>query len=103
VWQALEESWKFPRVLSSLDDRLDFVRTFHQQRLARLNDSRSRLLNELVLAFTVLNLFSIMLSAMTFAGLTPLTLRTATGLAMLLALFTNIAVYLFFRHRVTRR
>jgi hypothetical protein len=103
VWQGLEESWKFPRVLSSLDDRLDFVRTFHQQLFTRLQDSRSRLLNELVLAFTFLNLFSILLGAMTFAALEPLTVRTAAGLAMVLALVVNIGIYVYFRRRSAAR
>lgn len=103
VWQGLEESWKFPRVLSSLDDRLDFVRTFHQQLFTRLQDSRSRLLNELVLAFTFLNLFSILLGAMTFAALESLTVGTAAALAMVLALALNVGIYVYFRRRSARR
>ncbi len=103
VWQRLEESWKFPRVLSSLDDRLDFVRTYHQQIFARLQDGRSRLLNELVLAFTFLNLFSILLSAMTFAALGALSVRVVAGVAMVFALVLNVVVYLFFRRRLAGR
>jgi hypothetical protein len=103
VWRRLEESWRFPRVLSTLDDRLDFVRTFHQQIFARLQDGRSRLLNELVLAFTFLNLFSILLSAMTFAALGALTVRVVAGLAMIFALVVNLMVYLYFRRRLSGR
>ncbi len=103
VWQGLEEGWKFPLVLSGLDDRLEFVRTFHQQLFTRLQGSRSRLLNELVLAFTFLNLFSILLAAMTFAALEPLAVRTVAALAMTLALAVNAAVYVFFRRVAHRR
>jgi hypothetical protein len=103
VWQRLEEGWKFPLVLSSLDDRLEFVRTFHQQLFTQLQGSRSRLLNELVLAFTFLNLFSILLAAMTFAALRPLAARTVTVMAMALALVVNAVVYVFFRRTSQRR
>jgi hypothetical protein len=103
VWQGLEGGWKFPLVLSSLDDRLDFVRAFHQQLFTRLQDSRSRVLNELVLAFTFLNLFSILLAAMTFTALAPLTVPKVATLSMSVALVVNVAVYVLFRRFSRRR
>jgi hypothetical protein len=102
IWRCLEESWKFRQVLSTLDDRLDFVRASHQQLFTRLQDSRARLLNELVLAFTFLNLFSIALGAMTFAAADRLVVRTAAAVAMVFALALNVAVYVFFRRRAAR-
>ncbi|MFG2042920.1 hypothetical protein [Dactylosporangium sp. NPDC048998] len=56
-----------------------------------------------VLAFTFLNLFSILLGAMTFAALQSVTVRTAAGLAMSLALLFNVLVYVYFRRRAARR
>ncbi|WP_422738989.1 hypothetical protein ACN263_06945 [Micromonospora sp. WMMD729] len=100
VWNALEQQWKFRLVLSTLDERLDFVRTLHQQLVGRLQDRRSRLLNELVLAFTFLNIFAIVLAALTFVALPSLDvglLASAIGIVMLLA---NLTAYLAFRRQM---
>lgn len=102
MWQALEENWKFPSVLASLDNRLDVVRTLHQQLYTRLQDSRSRLLNELVVVFTFLNLFNIALAALTFASLESLAYRTVTVVAMVVVLVLNAAAYLWFRRWTNR-
>ncbi|MEV1109460.1 hypothetical protein AB0I95_12505 [Micromonospora sp. NPDC049751] len=100
VWNALEQQWKFRLVLTTLDERLDFVRTLHQQLVGRLQDRRSRLLNELVLAFTFLNIFAIVLAALTFVALPSLDvglLASAIGVVMLLA---NLTAYLTFRRQM---
>ncbi|MEV1016166.1 hypothetical protein AB0I89_09420 [Micromonospora sp. NPDC049801] len=100
VWNALEQQWKFRLVLTTLDERLDFVRTLHQQLVGRLQDRRSRLLNELVLAFTFLNIFAIVLAALTFVALPSLDvglLASAIGVVMLLA---NLTAYLAFRRQM---
>ncbi|MFG1884281.1 hypothetical protein [Micromonospora sp. NPDC049102] len=76
------------------------VRTLHQQLVGRLQDRRSRLLNELVLAFTFLNIFAIVLAALTFVALPSLDvglLASAIGLVMLLA---NLTAYLAFRRQI---
>jgi hypothetical protein len=103
IWQGLEENWKFPSVLSSLDDRLDVVRTLHEQLYTRLQDHRSRRLNEIVVIFTFLNLFSIALAAMTFAELQSLAFRTISLIAMFVVLTLNIVAYLLFRRWTDRR
>ncbi|MET8278155.1 hypothetical protein [Micromonospora sp. NPDC005174] len=100
VWNALEQQWKFRLVLTTLDERLDFVRTLHQQLVGRLQDRRSRLLNELVLAFTFLNIFAIVLAALTFVALPSLDvglLASMIGLGLLLA---NLTAYLAFRRQI---
>ncbi|MEU1589161.1 hypothetical protein [Micromonospora sp. NPDC005710] len=100
VWNALEQQWKFQLVLTTLDERLDFVRTLHQQLVGRLQDRRSRLLNELVLAFTFLNIFAIVLAALTFVALPSLDVGLLASVIGLVMLFANLSAYLVFRRQI---
>ncbi|WP_433268100.1 hypothetical protein ACQPWR_08320 [Micromonospora vinacea] len=100
VWNALEQQWKFRLVLTTLDERLDFVRTLHQQLVGRLQDRRSRLLNELVLAFTFLNIFAIVLAALTFVALPSLDVGLLASMIGLVMLLVNLSAYLAFRRRI---
>ncbi|MEU8420947.1 hypothetical protein AB0C15_08725 [Micromonospora sp. NPDC048835] len=100
VWNALEQQWKFRLVLTTLDERLDFVRTLHQQLVGRLQDRRSRLLNELVLAFTFLNIFAIVLAALTFVALPSLDVGLLAAVIGGLMLLLNLGAYLVFRRQI---
>ncbi|MFI6241115.1 hypothetical protein ACIBEF_14660 [Micromonospora sp. NPDC050795] len=100
VWNALEQQWKFRLVLTTLDERLDFVRTLHQQLVGRLQDRRSRLLNELVLAFTFLNIFAIVLAALTFVALPSLDAGLLASMIGLVMLLVNLSAYLAFRRKI---
>ncbi|WP_433124997.1 hypothetical protein ACQPWW_21365 [Micromonospora sp. CA-240977] len=100
VWNALEQQWKFPLVLTTLDERLDFVRTLHQQLVGRLQDRRSRLLNELVLAFTFLNIFAIVLAALTFVALPSLDMGLVASIIGMVLLLLNLGAYLVFRRQI---
>lgn len=100
VWNALEQQWKFRFVLTALDERLDFVRTLHQQLVGRLQDRRSRLLNELVLAFTFLNIFAIVLAALTFVALPSLRMGLVAVVIGVVMLLVNLTAYLAFRRRI---
>ncbi|MEU4473926.1 hypothetical protein [Micromonospora sp. NPDC023888] len=100
VWNALEQQWKFRLVLTTLDERLDFVRTLHQQLVGRLQDRRSRLLNELVLAFTFLNIFAIVLAALTFVALPNIDVGLVASMIGLVMLLVNLSAYLVFRRRI---
>ncbi|MFG1837036.1 hypothetical protein ACGFH8_01220 [Micromonospora sp. NPDC049175] len=100
VWNALERQWKFRLVLTTLDERLDFVRTLHQQLVGRLQDRRSRLLNELVLAFTFLNIFAIVLAALTFVALPSLDVGLVASMIGLVLLLANLSAYFAFRRQI---
>ncbi|MDG4808594.1 hypothetical protein O7634_17725 [Micromonospora sp. WMMD1120] len=100
VWNALEQQWKFRLVLTVLDERLDFVRTLHQQLVGRLQDRRSRLLNELVLAFTFLNIFAIVLAALTFVALPSLDVGLLAATIAVVMLVVNLSAYLVFRRQI---
>ncbi|MGW2622276.1 hypothetical protein [Micromonospora taraxaci] len=100
VWSALEQQWKFRLVLTTLDERLDFVRTLHQQLVGRLQDRRSRLLNELVLGFTFLNIFAIVLAALTFVALPSLDVGLLASVIGTVMLLVNLSAYLAFRRQI---
>jgi hypothetical protein len=70
---------------------------------SRLQDGRSRVLNEIVMVFTFLNLFSIALASLTFAQLSSIYSRFAPLVAMVLILAANIGAYGMFRRRVFAR
>jgi hypothetical protein len=103
LWEGLERAWKFNTVLQTVDDRLDFVRTLHGQLQTRLQDGRSRVLNEIVLVFTFLNLFSIALASLTFAELPSVYAGVAPLLAMIFLLVVNVGAYLGFKRRFYAR
>lgn len=90
----------FRLVLTTLDERLDFVRTLHQQLVGRLQDRRSRLLNELVLAFTFLNIFAIVLAALTFVALPSLDVGLVASMIGTVMLLLNLGAYLVFRRQI---
>ena len=102
LWRVLEEAWKFERVMAILDDRLDFARTLHQQLSSTVSDHRSRLLNELVAAFTFLNIFSIIIAALTFGVLPSVAQRVAPLVVIAVILVVNSVAYLIFRRKVNR-
>ncbi|GAB7036452.1 hypothetical protein JCM9533A_02990 [Catenuloplanes niger JCM 9533] len=102
IWRALEEEWQFGRVLDSLDGRLGFLRTLHQQLSSSLQGRRARLLNGLVIAFTFLSIFSILLAAMTFAAMSPLRVGVGTGMALIASLVATLGAYFTYVRLVAR-
>lgn len=102
VWTVLEEAWRFQQVLAVLDDRLDFVRAIHQQLFTTVSDYRSRVLNELVSAFTFLNIFGIILTALSFGVLPSIAQQVAPLAVIVVTLMLNGAAYLIFRRKVNK-
>jgi hypothetical protein len=103
VWRGIEEEWQFGRLLDSLDGRLSFLQTLHQQLSASLQSRRSRLLNGLVVAFTFLSILGILVAAMTFLALRPFRVELVTSGALSLSLAVTITAYYLYMKYMSRR
>lgn len=103
VWRTIESEWNVRSVLQTLDSRVDFLSKLHAQLSAALQGRRSEVLNELVLAFTFLSIFSIIIASLTFIVIDDLTVQTYTVVWLGISLSITAAAYLIYRVALSRR